>query len=139
MQRTLLSSSLASPKHKSWTAIFSEVLCPLVTQLLKPEVYQSDPLGMSETRVRAADLLSKVFLHYLVLLGEIDSEGEGKNGGKGTVLRELWLRIVGIMDRLIGCGQGGELVSPEISHPRYLLPIAQMFYFTMDMVANATQ
>jgi brefeldin A-resistance guanine nucleotide exchange factor 1 len=68
---------------------------------------------MSETRVRAADLLSKVFLHYLVLLGEIDG---GK--GKGDVLRELWLRIVGIMDRLIGCGQGGELVSS--THPSHI-------------------
>jgi brefeldin A-resistance guanine nucleotide exchange factor 1 len=106
MQRTLLSADLASPHHKSWTAIFSEVLFPLVTQLLKPEVYQSDPLGMSETRVRAATLLSKVFLHYLGMLGEVDG-GEGK----GDVLLELWLRIVDMMDRLINSGQGDNLVS----------------------------
>ena len=106
LQRTLLSDNLASPAHKEWTAIFSEVLFPLITQLLKPEVYQSDPLGMSETRVRAATLLSKVFLHYLVLLGDM---GEGK-------LLELWLRIVGIMDRLINSGQGDNLVRCH-SHP----------------------
>jgi len=103
MQRTLLSPDLASPKHTSWTAIFSEVLFPLVGQLLKPEVYASDPLGMSETRVRAATLLSKVFLHYLGMLGEVDE--------KGDLLRELWLKIVGIMDRLINSGQGDNLVS----------------------------
>ncbi|KAF1846747.1 Sec7-domain-containing protein [Cucurbitaria berberidis CBS 394.84] len=97
LQRTLLSNHLASPDHKEWIAIFSEVLVPLITQLLKPEVYQSDPLGMSETRVRAATLLSKVFLHYLVLLsGTID-------------LLELWLKIITIMDRLINSGQGDNL------------------------------
>lgn len=100
LQRTLLSADLASPDHKEWTAIFSEVLIPLITQLLKPEVYQSDPLGMSETRVRAATLLSKVFLHYLVLL-----DGLGEKGEKG-LFEELWITIVGIMDRLGNSGQG---------------------------------
>jgi brefeldin A-resistance guanine nucleotide exchange factor 1 len=94
----LLSNELASPDHQEWTAIFSEVLFPLITQLLKPEVYQSDPLGMSETRVRAATLLSRVFLHYLVMLSETDD------------LLELWLKIITIMDRLINSGQGDNLV-----------------------------
>jgi brefeldin A-resistance guanine nucleotide exchange factor 1 len=49
---------------------------------------------MSETRVRAATLLSKVFLHYLVLL-----DGADEMGG-------LWLEVVGIMDRLGNSGQG---------------------------------
>ncbi|KAI8942638.1 hypothetical protein NX059_000692 [Plenodomus lindquistii] len=97
MQRTLLSNDLASPDHAEWTAIFSEVLVPLITQLLKPEVYQSDPLGMSETRVRASTLLSKVFLHYLVLLS-------GTNE-----LLDLWLKIITIMDRLMNSGQGDNL------------------------------
>lgn len=97
LQRTLLSDSLASPEHKEWTTIFSEVLVPLITQLLKPEVYQSDPLGMSETRVRASTLLSKVFLHHLVLLGGTDE------------LSDLWLKIVTIMDRLMNSGQGDNL------------------------------
>jgi brefeldin A-resistance guanine nucleotide exchange factor 1 len=80
--------------------MFSEVLFPLTTQLLKPEVYQSDPLGMSETRVRAAALLSKVFLHYLAMLSETDE------------LLDLWLKIVTIMDRLMNSGQGDNLVCP---------------------------
>ena len=100
LQRTLLSADLASSDHKEWTSIFGEVLIPLITQLLKPEVYQSDPLGMSETRVRAATLLSKVFLHYLVLL-----DGLGEKGEKG-LFEELWITIVGIMDRLGNSGQG---------------------------------
>lgn len=97
LQRTVLSNDLASSDHKEWTAIFSDVLIPLITQLLKPEVYQSDPLGMSETRVRAATLLSKVFLHYLVLLSGTDD------------LLDLWLKIITIMDRLMNSGQGDNL------------------------------
>ncbi|KAF2838962.1 cytohesin-2 [Patellaria atrata CBS 101060] len=97
LQRSLLSNDLASPEHKEWTAIFTEVLFPLITQLLKPEVWQSDPVGMSETRVQAATLLCKIFLHHLVDL----SEWEG--------MVELWLRILAIMDRLMNSGQGEHL------------------------------
>lgn len=52
---------------------------------------------MNETRVRAATLLSKVFLHYLVLLSEVEADKE---------FLDLWLRIVSIMDRLCNSGQG---------------------------------
>ena len=99
LQRALLSPELASTDHLEWTAIFGEVLFPLIKRLLKPEIYQSDPIGMSETRVQAATLLCKIFLHYLVLL----SEWEG--------MLELWLRILDIMDRLMNSGQGDSLVS----------------------------
>ncbi|KAI4671292.1 uncharacterized protein J4E88_009326 [Alternaria novae-zelandiae] len=105
LQRTLLSNDLASPEHREWTAIFSEVLIPLITQLLKPEVYQSDPLGMSETRIRAATLLSKVFLHYLVLLDGLSGE-ENEEGEKSLSFEDLWITIVGLMDRLGNSGQG---------------------------------
>ncbi|KAH0559258.1 hypothetical protein GP486_004230 [Trichoglossum hirsutum] len=99
LQRSLLSPELTSTDHKEWTAIFGEVLFPLIIRLLKPEVYQSDPIGMSETRVQAATLLCKIFLHYLVLLSEWDG------------MLDLWLRILDIMDRLMNSGQGDSLVS----------------------------
>ncbi|MCJ1394233.1 GDP/GTP exchange factor for ARF [Xylographa bjoerkii] len=97
LQRALLSPELASADHQEWTAIFGEVLFPLILQLLRPEVYHSDPHGMSETRVQAATLLCKIFLHYLVLLSEWDG------------MLELWLRILDIMDRLMNSGQGDSL------------------------------
>ncbi|KAF2491994.1 Sec7-domain-containing protein [Lophium mytilinum] len=97
LQRTLLSNELASPDHKEWTDIFGEVLFPLITQLLKPEIYQSDPVGMSETRVRASTLLCKVFLHYLVMLSDWDG------------MLDLWIKIITIMDRLMNSGQGDSL------------------------------
>ena len=99
LQRSLLSPELASADHQEWTAIFGEVLFPLISRLLKPEIYQSDPMGMGETRVQAATLLCKIFLHYLVLL----SEWEG--------MLDLWLKILDIMDRLMNSGQGDSLVS----------------------------
>ncbi|KAI9679248.1 MAG: GDP/GTP exchange factor for ARF [Caeruleum heppii] len=97
LQRTLLSPELTSTEHDEWTVIFGEVLFPLIIRLLKPEVYQSDPAGMSETRVQAATLLCKIFLHYLVLLSEWDG------------MLDLWLRIIDIMDRLMHSGQGDNL------------------------------
>ena len=57
---------------------------------------------MSETRVQAASLLSKVFLQYLVKLSEWDG------------MLDLWLKIIEIMDRLMNSGQGDSLV---ILHP----------------------
>ena len=99
LQRSLLSPELTSAGEKEWRVIFGEVLFPLIIQLLKPEVYRSDPIGMSESRVQAATLLCKVFLHYLVRLSEWDG------------MLDLWLRILDVMDRLMNSGQGDNLVS----------------------------
>ena len=98
LQRCLQSDELASPDHTEWTNIFGEVLFPLINQLLKTEVYQTDPVGMSETRVQAAQLLCKIFLHYLVLLSECDG------------VLDLWVKILSIMDRLLNSGQNESLV-----------------------------
>ncbi|KPI38130.1 uncharacterized protein AB675_1158 [Cyphellophora attinorum] len=80
LQRVLLSEDLASQKSVKpnseegpdqphpWTDIFTEVLFALIQRLLKPEVYQIDPTGMSETRVQAAKLLCNIFLRYRDLL-----------------------------------------------------------------------
>jgi golgi-specific brefeldin A-resistance guanine nucleotide exchange factor 1 len=95
----LLSPELTTTDHLEWTVIFDNVLFPIIIELLRPEVYRKDPVGMSETRVQAATLLCKVFLHYLVLL----SEWEG--------MLDLWMRILDIMDRLMNSGQGDNLVS----------------------------
>lgn len=97
LQRSLLSEELKSGSQQSWTAIFDEVLFPLIFRLLKPEVYSTDPIGMSDTRVQAATLLCRIFLHYLPLLSLW-------NGMLG-----LWLKILDVMDRLMNSGQGDSL------------------------------
>lgn len=111
LRQSLLSPELTSGDHQEWTAIFGDVLFPLIHRLLKPEVFQGDTKGMSDTRVQAATLLCKIFLHYLVML----SEWEG--------MLDLWLRILDIMDRLMNSGQADHLVSCQrVSHNRFPNP-----------------
>ncbi|KAJ9368343.1 hypothetical protein DTO282E5_6936 [Paecilomyces variotii] len=97
LQRCLLSLDLASTDHKEWTAVFDEVLFPLILRLLKPEVYHSDPIGMSETRVQAATLVCKIYLRYLDQLPERDG------------LLDMWVKILDILDRMMNSGQGDSL------------------------------
>lgn len=99
LQRILLSLKLTADDERQWSAIFDEVLFPLILRLLKPEVYHSDPIGMSETRVHAATLVCKIFLRYLDQL----SQWSG--------MLELWLKILDILDRMMNSGQGDSLVS----------------------------
>ncbi|KAJ5315468.1 hypothetical protein N7476_005775 [Penicillium atrosanguineum] len=97
LQRALLSADLVSSDDKEWSAIFDEVLFPLVLRLLKPEVYHSDPNGMGETRVQAATLVCKIFLRFLDQLP--NREG----------MLPLWLRILDILDRMMNSGQTDSL------------------------------
>jgi brefeldin A-resistance guanine nucleotide exchange factor 1 len=102
LRQALLDKNLltAAPedRNKEWEAIFDNILFPLIKQLLKPDVYATDPIGMSETRVQAAQLLCRIFLHYLSALNE---------SGRMT---ELWGKILEVMDRLMHSGQGDTLV-----------------------------
>lgn len=113
LQRSLLSADITCNEHKEWTAIFGEVLFPLINKLLKPEVFSSDRDGMSEMRVQAASLMCKVFLQSLILLSTSDG------------MLELWINIIEIMDRLMNSGQGDSLVSGRTSFEHGLQTNAQ--------------
>ncbi|XP_043279451.1 Golgi-specific brefeldin A-resistance guanine nucleotide exchange factor 1 [Venturia canescens] len=67
LQSTLLAHDLAQLTAIEWSQCLEQVLFPLLAQLLDP-VAPNDPSGIEETRVRAAMLLSKVFLHHLTPL-----------------------------------------------------------------------
>lgn len=64
LQSTLLAHDLAQLSAIEWSQCLEQVLFPLLAQLLGP-IASNDPIGVEETRVRAAMLLSKVFLHHL--------------------------------------------------------------------------
>ncbi|XP_031833133.2 sec7 domain-containing protein garz [Nomia melanderi] len=64
LQSTLLAHDLAQLSAVEWSQCLEQVLFPLLAQLLGP-IAANDPIGVEETRVRAAMLLSKVFLHHL--------------------------------------------------------------------------
>lgn len=67
LQSTLLAHDLTQLTPMEWSQCLEQVLFPLLAQLLGP-VSINDPSGVEETRVRAAMLLSKVFLHHLTPL-----------------------------------------------------------------------
>ncbi|XP_014204621.1 Golgi-specific brefeldin A-resistance guanine nucleotide exchange factor 1 isoform X2 [Copidosoma floridanum] len=64
LQSTLLAHDLSQLSAIEWSQCLEQVLFPLLAQLLGP-IASKDPLAVEETRVRAAMLLSKVFLHHL--------------------------------------------------------------------------
>ncbi|KAJ5773671.1 Sec7-domain-containing protein [Penicillium paradoxum] len=98
LQSTLLRKhGLVSAGHTEWTNIFTQVLFPIVAQLLTPEIYQSDPSSMSEMIVRVSTLLCRCYLHYLTELAE------------SVGLLDLWLHIIDLMHRLLNTGQAGKL------------------------------
>ncbi|XP_011301518.1 golgi-specific brefeldin A-resistance guanine nucleotide exchange factor 1 [Fopius arisanus] len=67
LQSTLLAHDLSQLSAVEWSQCLEQVLFPLLAQLLGP-ICGNDPVGVEETRVRAAMLLSKVFLHHLTPL-----------------------------------------------------------------------
>ncbi|KAI9097391.1 hypothetical protein DFS34DRAFT_621510 [Phlyctochytrium arcticum] len=93
LQKVILSSELESGCWSNSNTIsadcFENVLFPMLDTLLNPEVARIDPIGMEETRVRVAALLSKSFLHFLAAL-------QG-----WTEFPDLWLRILDYMRRVI--------------------------------------
>ncbi|XP_014241483.1 Golgi-specific brefeldin A-resistance guanine nucleotide exchange factor 1 [Cimex lectularius] len=84
LQRALLVPDLQNLTGEEWESCFTQVLFPLLSKLLEP-VPTSD--GLEETRIRAATVLSKVFLHHLPQLQTLDS------------FAQLWLKILDYKDK----------------------------------------
>ncbi|XP_046405240.1 Golgi-specific brefeldin A-resistance guanine nucleotide exchange factor 1 isoform X2 [Ischnura elegans] len=86
LQRGLLFHDLQTLTPHEWESCFNQVLFPLLTKLLEP-VPQQAPAGIEETRMRAATVLSKVFLHHLSPLLSLPT------------FTALWLTILDFMDK----------------------------------------
>lgn len=85
LQRALLVHDLQTLSGPEWEACFQRVLFPLLNYLLQP--ISKDYAAMEETRMRAATLLSKVFLHHLTPLLSLPT------------FSALWLMILDFLDR----------------------------------------
>lgn len=99
-QSACLSSFLQ--KHREdfdWKFMFEDELFPLLDTLLKAEVYETDPKGMSCTRLQSANLLCKVFLQYVVSKHP-SSEAES-SVTQSEELYDYWIRVLSTLDRLI--------------------------------------
>lgn len=79
--------------------IFERVIFPLLEDLLEPQVFNRDPKGMAETRLRASALLCKVFMQF-----------EVNDSSKTRDIRGLWLRILDLLDDLMNVNKRDQLV-----------------------------
>lgn len=78
---------------------FNRVVFPLVDELLKPEVFNRDPAGMPETRLRAASLLCRAFMQLEVKEGESQAD-----------IRVVWIQVLDLLDRLMSIDRHDQLV-----------------------------
>jgi len=90
--------------HPQVEEIFNRVIFPLLDDLLKVEIFQRDPQGMSETRLRASALLCKAFMHLDVREGQAKAD-----------FRILWIQILDLLDRLMNINKGDQLVRSKIT------------------------
>lgn len=86
LQRALLVHDLQTLSGDEWESCFNKVLFPLLNKLLELLSSQDQP-GLEETRMRAATVLSKVFLHHLTPLQTLPT------------FTALWMTILDFMDK----------------------------------------
>ncbi|XP_071808203.1 Golgi-specific brefeldin A-resistance guanine nucleotide exchange factor 1-like isoform X2 [Asterias amurensis] len=86
LQRALLVHDLQTLSAVEWESCFNKVLFPLLAKLLE-QINPLDPVGLEETRSRAATLLCKVFLQHLTPLLSL------------ATFTALWLTILDFMDK----------------------------------------
>ncbi|KAH0584078.1 hypothetical protein H2248_009651 [Termitomyces sp. 'cryptogamus'] len=100
LQRALLSPHILFEEadHIHVEEIFNRVVFPLLDDLLKPEIFQRDPQGMPETRLRASALLCKTFMHLDVREGQTKAD-----------FRILWIQILDLLDRLMNIDRSDQL------------------------------
>ncbi|KAL4088566.1 hypothetical protein QTP88_023655 [Uroleucon formosanum] len=88
LQRALLMHDLATLNGDEWEACFRKVLFPLMNKLLECGT-DIDPSGLDETKMRAATLLSKVFLHHLTQLQSLPT------------FVDLWITVLELMHKFM--------------------------------------
>lgn len=111
LQRILLGPHVLFDEatHAQVEEIFNRVIFPLLDELLKVEIFQRDPQGMPETRLRASALLCKAFMHLDVR--EAQSKAD---------FRILWIQILDLLDRLMNIDKNDQLVCAVIVIKPYL-------------------
>ncbi|KAF8894409.1 Sec7-like domain is implicated in guanine nucleotide exchange function [Infundibulicybe gibba] len=99
LQRILLGPNITTDtNHTQVDDIFNRVIFPLLDDLLKPQIFQRDPQGMPETRLRASALLCKTFMHLEVRESPARSD-----------FRILWIQILDLLDRFMNIDKSDQL------------------------------
>lgn len=95
LQRSLLVHDLQTLTGPEWSSCFYNVLFPLLNELLTeatPAVSYQDQQLIEESRMRAATIMSKVFLHHLTPLISLRN------------FNELWLEILDYLEQFMKIG-----------------------------------
>ncbi|CAM1293367.1 GBF1 (predicted) [Pycnogonum litorale] len=120
LQRALLVHDLQTLSAVEWEACFNKVLFPLLSKLLE-KLNVQDPIGMEETRVRAATLLSKVFLQHLTPLLSLPT------------FTALWLTILDFMDKYMHADDSDllyEAIPESLKNMLLVMDTAGIFHST---------
>nr|XP_039272742.1 Golgi-specific brefeldin A-resistance guanine nucleotide exchange factor 1-like isoform X2 [Styela clava] len=118
LQRALLVHDLQTLTGKEWESCFNKVLFPLLTKLLE-NISPADPVGMEETRMRGATLLSKVFLQHLNPLLTLPT------------FTALWLTILDFMDKYMHVGKSDllfEAIPESLKNMLLVMDTARIFH-----------
>ena len=101
LQRTLLAPHpvLDEADSEQVEELFNRVVFPLLDELLRPQVFQRDPQGMVETRLRASALLSKTFMHFEVRESQAQAD-----------IRIQWIEVLDLLDRFMNISKSDQLV-----------------------------
>jgi len=86
LQRSLLAEDLQAMNATEWENCFNQVLFPMLASLLEISA-DVDPIGLEETRMRAATLLCKAFLQHLNTFISL------------STFTALWMTILDFMDK----------------------------------------
>lgn len=117
LQRALLVHDLQTLTGPEWEQCFQRVLFPLLNYLLQP-VSPKNSVTMEETRMRAATVLSKVFLHHLTPLLSL------------TTFSNLWLVILDFLNKYMHADQSDllyEAVPESLKNMLLVMDSAKVF------------
>lgn len=102
LQRTLIAYEILSNPEINLSLVFERLVFPMLDELLKPQVFRRDPAGMGETRLRAAALLCKIFLHCATQRQDMAG------------LLPIWGRVLDALDRMMHSGRRDAMVSATL-------------------------
>ena len=120
-EQVILSDNLRQYPDFEWPEIFDKAIFPLISTLLKPEVYDTDPERMPVTRLHVASLLCKIYLQYVVQVQQ-----------RSDAVLQLWIRILDTLDRLVHSGQRDTLKESVVESLKNVLLVVQSSEFGAD-------
>ncbi|XP_072165610.1 Golgi-specific brefeldin A-resistance guanine nucleotide exchange factor 1-like [Diadema setosum] len=127
LQRALLVHDLQTLSAVEWESCFNKVLFPLLSLLLEDN---HDPVGMEETRMRAATLLCKVFLQHLTPLLSL------------ATFTALWLTILDFMDKYMHSDKSDllyEAIPESLKNMLLVMDTAGVFQYPQPGLESSAQ